>query len=303
MYDFIGDIHGHLDKLQLLLEKLGYAKSHDVYKHPERKVVFLGDYIDRGPQIRETLHLVRKMTEAGSALALMGNHEYNALCFHFQETEGGHLRKHLIRNIIQHYETLKQFQNRQDEYEDYLEWFKTLPLFLETESFRAVHATWDAEFIQYLRQQLVNDRFTDDLIYRSVRKGTSLYLAVDNILKGRSTALPDGLRFTDKEGTVRKDIRLKWWMDPQTCTYRELSVEPLDYLPERRIDPASLKSTYYYKPDEKPVFFGHYWLSGKPRIDKPNICCLDYSVAKQGNLVAYRFDGEQQLSERKLVRV
>lgn len=70
------------------------------------------------------------MVDSGNAIALMGNHEYNALCFHYQETEGGHLRKHSIKNIIQHYETLKQFQNKQKEYEAYLDWFKTLPLFL-----------------------------------------------------------------------------------------------------------------------------------------------------------------------------
>lgn len=63
------------------------------------------------------------MVDSDNAIALMGNHEYNALCFHFQETQGGHLRKHLIKNVIQHYETLKQFQNRQEEYEEYLEWF------------------------------------------------------------------------------------------------------------------------------------------------------------------------------------
>ena len=51
--------------------------------------------------------------------------------------------KHLIKNIIQHYETLKQFQNRQHEYEEYLEWFKTLPLYYETDQFKAVHACWD----------------------------------------------------------------------------------------------------------------------------------------------------------------
>lgn len=50
------------------------------------------------------------------------------------------LSLHLIKNIIQHYETLKQFQNKQNEYEEYVDWFKTLPLFYEIETFRAVHA-------------------------------------------------------------------------------------------------------------------------------------------------------------------
>ena len=102
MIDLIGDIHGHADKLEELLLKLGYVKSSGAYSHPYRKVLFVGDYIDRGPKIRETLEIVKAMVDTENAIALMGNHEYNALCFHFQETEGGHLRKHLIKNIIQH---------------------------------------------------------------------------------------------------------------------------------------------------------------------------------------------------------
>src|SRR5580698_10478010 len=103
-FDIIGDIHGHADKLKGLLSKLGYELTGKGYRHPERKAFFVGDYIDRGPQIKETLEIVRFMVENDQAIALRGNHEYNALCFHFQETDGGHLRKHLIKNIIQHYE-------------------------------------------------------------------------------------------------------------------------------------------------------------------------------------------------------
>ena len=85
MIDLIGDIHGHADKLEALLLKLGYQKNKCVYSHPERKILFVGDYIDRGPKIRETLEIVRSMVESENAIALMGNHEYNALCFHFQD--------------------------------------------------------------------------------------------------------------------------------------------------------------------------------------------------------------------------
>ena len=60
MYDIIGDIHGHAHELEILLQKLGYQKQHGIYSHPlKRQVIFVGDFIDRGPQIRETLQLVR----------------------------------------------------------------------------------------------------------------------------------------------------------------------------------------------------------------------------------------------------
>ena len=300
MIDFIGDIHGHADQLEQLLLKLGYSRNNNFYAHPERKVLFVGDYIDRGPKIRETLEIVKSMVDNGSAIALMGNHEYNALCFHFQETDGGHLRKHLIKNIIQHYETLKQFQNRQEEYEAYLDWFKTLPLFYETENFRAVHACWDEKTIQYLKTKLIDHRLSDDLINESVKQDTKFHEAIEKTLKGKEVKLPVGMSFMDKDGTERTDIRIKWWEDPQEMTYRKISVEPIPDLPESPVNLSILKNNDYYKEDEIPVFFGHYWLRGEPLLNKNNVCCLDYSVAKNGYLVSYSFDGELNLDPNKL---
>ena len=303
MFDFIGDVHGHADRLEALLNKLGYLYNGQVYSHPKRKAFFVGDYIDRGPKIPETLKLVRRMVEGGHAIALMGNHEYNALCFHYTETEGGHLRKHLISNIIQHYETLKQFQNRQSEYEDYLEWFKTLPLFYETIQFRAVHACWDIESIRVLREQLTDNRLTDQLIVESAKRGTPLHHAIDITLKGMEVKMPVGHLFTDKDGTHRTDIRIKWWEDPSGLSYKKISIEPIDTLPEAKVDCALLKDFKHYPGEEIPVFFGHYWLKGSPLLYMKNICCLDYSVAKQGHLVAYRFDGERRLEGSRFVYV
>jgi hypothetical protein len=290
MLTLIGDIHGHADKLETLLQKIGFSKSKGIYRHPEMKALFVGDYIDRGPQIPETLEIVRRMVEEGQAIALMGNHEYNALCFHFQETEGGHLRKHLIKNIIQHYETLRQFQNRQEEYENYLEWFKTLPLYYEDEECRAVHACWDVKNIALLRNTLKNDCLTDDLIYESVKIGSPFNRAIEETLKGKEMALPNGNAFTDKDGNQRHEIRIKWWEDPSTATYSSISIEPLD-LPDIPITP--LPNTGFYPSEDKRVFFGHYWLKGQPALFKNNICCLDYSVAKGGKLVAYRMDQKE----------
>lgn len=303
MIDLIGDIHGHADKLEELLQKLGYEKSSGAYAHPDRKVLFVGDYIDRGPKIRETLQIVKAMVDNENAIALMGNHEYNALCFHFQETEGGHLRKHLIKNIIQHYETLKQFHNRQREYEGYLEWFKTLPLYYETDQFKAVHACWDNKKIEYLRKTLVNDRLTDELIYQSVKKGTELNEAIDQTLKGKEMKMPEALFFTDKDGTKRTEIRIKWWEDPSLMTYKSISVEPIDNLPEQQIELSELKSLDHYSNKDKKVFFGHYWLNGEPTLYRENICCLDYSIAKNGKLVAYRLNGETILDNKNLIYV
>ena len=303
MIDLIGDIHGHADKLEALLKKLGYKDSGGVYSHPERKVLFIGDYIDRGPKIRETLDIVRKMVDSGNAIALMGNHEYNALCFDITAKEGGHLRKHSISNILQHYETLKQFHNLQDEYKEYLEWFKSLPLYYESDTFRAVHACWDKNSIAYLGDTLVEKKLNDELIYQSVQDGTPLKEAVDRTLKGKEMKMPENLDFQDKEGRKRTEFRIKWWENPAEMTLKSISVEPIDTLPELPIEDAELSSKDYYEDKEKPVFFGHYWLDGEPFLFKKNICCLDYSVAKGGKLVAYRHNGDSNLDKDCFIHV
>ena len=80
MYDLIGDIHGHAGALVELLEHLGYQHSDSGYCHPARKVIFLGDFIDRGEHLaqhKELLTIVMPMVQNGHALAVMGNHEFN----------------------------------------------------------------------------------------------------------------------------------------------------------------------------------------------------------------------------------
>ena len=61
------------------------------------------------------------------------------------------------------------------------------------------------------------------------------------------------------------------------------------------------KQQVYYQKEEKPLFVGHYWRQGKPRLIRSNIACLDYSAVKLGKLVAYRFDeGDIGLDGAKL---
>lgn len=303
MIDFIGDIHGHADALEALLLKLGYSKKAGVYAHPDRKVLFVGDYIDRGPQIAKTLEIVKAMVDDGKAIALMGNHEYNAICFHLKDHAGGHCRPHSIKNIVQHWDTLGQFQNKQKEYNAYIDWFLTLPLFYETDTFRAVHACWDHDHINFLRENLPHNRLTKELIRQSTMPDTRLHNAIEQTLKGKEISLPPGVEFSDKDGARRDQIRIKWWENPVEMTYKSISVEPIPQLPDAHIEADLGQFDTHYGPEEKNVFFGHYWLKGSPLLYRNNICCLDYSVAKGGALVAYRYDHEDRLNPEKFLTV
>jgi predicted kinase/diadenosine tetraphosphatase ApaH/serine/threonine PP2A family protein phosphatase len=77
-FDIVGDVHGCLDELCRLLERLGYRRrsARGPYAHPRgRRAVFLGDLVDRGPGVIETARLAMAMAEAGTALCVPGNHD------------------------------------------------------------------------------------------------------------------------------------------------------------------------------------------------------------------------------------
>jgi len=82
-FDIIGDVHGCFEELLELLEKLGYAvtetdtatKQFDVAVPELRRVVFLGDLVDRGPDTPSVLGLAMSMVEQGKALCVPGNHD------------------------------------------------------------------------------------------------------------------------------------------------------------------------------------------------------------------------------------
>jgi protein phosphatase len=76
-FDVVGDVHGCCDELEQLLGELGYAPGADgAYAHPEgRRAIFVGDLVDRGPRIVDSVRLVKRMVDAGTALCVPGNHD------------------------------------------------------------------------------------------------------------------------------------------------------------------------------------------------------------------------------------
>ncbi len=302
MVDLIGDIHGHADKLEEILAIMGYVKEGGVYQHPaKRKLVFLGDYIDRGPKIRETLQIVKSMCDAGHALAIMGNHEFNAICFHTKDkVKGGFYRKHTVVEIDQHIETLRQFRNYAQEWEQvYLPWFHTLPLYLELDDFRAVHACWDDAHINWLETNTIYEeiqgqkRISENVLAQYASKESPVYEVLEELLKGKEFDLPTGQEFVDKDGTTRKSARIKWFQPVEDRKlHKDVFLGIGEEFGELVLDESIHDALHRYDA-EKSVFFGHYWLKGKPTDALAKSICLDYSVAKDGHLVAYRLDAQE----------
>lgn len=302
MYDIIGDIHGYADHLEKLLTKLGYENNSGHYKHPERKAIFVGDFIDRGPKIKKTLSIVKSMVDKDSALATMGNHEFNFLCYNTEVSPGEFLRPHEGNKITQVKQTVKQFEKFEDELNDYLSWFRTLPLFLDLGDIRIVHACWDQEHIKHLNDDI---EFTSEFLKKLYEnKSGALYKAVDETLKGKEVTLPNGYFFFDKDGKKRFETRIKWWNDPSKSTYDEYFFEEVKELKGKKVDPEHIKSENYYNENDIPVFCGHYWLEGKPELQTRNVACIDYSVAAENNILsAYRWSGEKELKNENFKSV
>jgi len=79
-FDIIGDVHGCFDELAELLRQLGYEIGEYVIRHPAgRKLILLGDLVDRGPRIPDVLKLLMSAVEAGSAICVPGNHDMKLL--------------------------------------------------------------------------------------------------------------------------------------------------------------------------------------------------------------------------------
>ena len=298
MYDLIGDIHGHASELTEMLDLLGYRQTSGVYRHPERQAVFLGDFIDRGPQIKQVLEIVRPMVEAGTARAVIGNHELNALAYHTPQPDDPEqfVRPHNEKNDKQHRETLRQLSAA--DLTSALNWFRTLPLWLDLGGVRAVHACWDEQLMDLI-QGPVDDRF----VVSACQQDGRLFEPVEAILKGKEASLPAPHGFHDKDGHFRKKTRVKWFLDPDGHTFGSyaLATDSIDCplpLPNEIIAAARP-----YPADSPPVFVGHYWLSGpEPKLLADNVACLDWSVAKGGYLCCYRWSGEQRLDASNFVR-
>ena len=300
-FHIVGDIHGQAGKLKALLHRLGYEQRQGAYRHPDAQVIFVGDFIDRGPHQLETLDIVRRMVDVGSARAIMGNHEFNAIAWHTPDPDapGESLRPHGglkgEKNRAQHQVFLRELQDQPARHADIVDWFKTLPLWLDLPGLRVVHACWHEGHMQALRPLLTPDhRLTDAVIVQASRDGSPAFRAVETLLKGIELPLPDGHSFHDKDGHERHNVRVRWWL-PGVHSYRDLALMPdaaaRAALPDTPIPAHAVPP---FAPD-KPLFFGHYWMTGAPAPLHAMAACVDYSAGKNGPLVAYRWEQDGPL--------
>ncbi len=304
MYDIIGDVHGHASLLKELLLKMGYVKAPEGYIHSDRKAVFVGDFINRGPQIRKCLRIIRKMVENGSALAILGNHEINTIIAHLEDEKGKPLMKPPMKNFLPVIKTIQEFAIYPDEWKDHLNWMRTLPLFLDLGDVRVAHACWSDTTINYLKEHLPPGRIKKNVFRKMLKSnGSELAQAIWITTKGLIYKMPGDLKVINNKGVSPRSFRIRWWEEPSDKTFEAISFESKFKLPEYTIPPEIAPATLPYPEDAPILFFGHYCRANGPHIIKPNLCCVDSCVAGSKSLLAYRWNGEKVLLPDNLIQV
>ncbi len=137
--DIVGDVHGEIDPLRILLSQLGYDESG---RHNDnRRLVFVGDLVDRGPDSPAVLELVMRLVNNGSAQCVLGNHEMNLLRNDRKHGNDWYTRPEAA-------DPTEATCDSKQQKERFHQFLLTLPLALQNERLRVVHACWHGDSLE-----------------------------------------------------------------------------------------------------------------------------------------------------------
>lgn len=241
--DIIGDLHGEHQALLALLGELGYER--DTWTHPEgRKLLFVGDLVDRGPHSLEVAKLVHRLCISSEALCLLGNHELNLI----EWRHGRQKPKHSNER------TIKEIEASRAEWMPLLDFFETLPVALELPDLRVTHAAWHQGCFDELAPVLTepatpsltepwkpyvrlhapyeNGKFRSGISKKDYPGQEEPALPL--FVKGHESAADE--EFIDNDNKKRSRVCAEWWRQGQSEV-----------------------------PSDKRIIFGHYW--NMPPVD------------------------------------
>ncbi len=290
-YDVIPDIHADIDRLDVTLDALG----------TDAPLAFLGDFIDAGKSTRRSddaavLKRVRGIIDEGRGVAVMGNHELNAILYHTLGIDQAALRPHTEKNRAQHRSFVRQFGTATPQARLWTDWFLTLPLWQELGDLRLVHACWSQRDIDLIAGRRPDGRLCHEDLAEVAAEETDFAKAVKNLVTGPELQLPKGYTFRDAGGHLRHRVRIAWWRsEAETWGDAALSVPDPSELPQG--DVPQSREVAFYPADAPPVLVGHYKMADAPCVEAPNAACLDYPKA----ICAYRWRGEDRLRDDHLL--
>ncbi len=269
--DLIGDIHGELDAMEAVLGHLDYRP--DGSHADGRRMVFLGDLIDRGPDSPGVVRRIAEFADRGRASTVLGNHDLNALAG---------LRKRENTWLFGHGPSPHEKPVASDrERDEILAFLGAQPLAMERDDLRVVHACWHAAALREVAsapgpaEAMANHRARIRERYAGEPDCTAVNLAHQNenpmklITSGPEVRAPAPF-FAG--GKVRHEARHPWW------------------------------ETY---DDAIPVVFGHYWripLSALQKDDGLLSCYPLHSMLGRGAAICIDYSVGGRAAERKLGR-
>jgi hypothetical protein len=271
--DIVGDVHGELDALRSLLGHLGYDSEG---RHQEgRRLVFIGDLCDRGPDSPGVVDWVRRQVLAGRAQCLLGNHELLLLLGESRES----LRWYLDPSHPELQPGGKYAHSRVVPPElkaAFREFFESLPLVLERSDLRLVHAAWLPAAIRALREQ---PRESVLELYRNAesqiearlqRDGTAALEAAEREAHAARLQGPEGdppLLPALAEANLRRNLD-----NPvRAMTFGPDRLASRPYYVMERWRMAERDRWWDAYTDDTPVVMGHYWRKSQPSVAVPQV--------------------------------
>jgi hypothetical protein len=296
--DIVGDIHGEYQALINLLLNLGYNEHGD---HAEdRKLVFVGDYCDRGPDSPKVLMLIERLVRSSKAFAILGNHEINLLRGEMKSGSGWFFELQYAQDELFFGPTSRANSIQK---KSILKFLASLPIGLERDDIRIIHAAWIEKEIEKVRDIVLKD--FSEAYARWDSEANLLIKKFDIDVEREIQQLPNGLRdFLSPPPFL---------LAHATCTSIKQMANPIKVLTAgvelpgevpffsngvwRFVERVRWWNEYN---DDVPVIVGHYWRKltsqsqqEKDNLDpdmfypisgvdwhgkKRNVFCVDYSV-------------------------
>lgn len=294
--DIVGDIHGELHALQDLLRHLGYDDSG---RHPQaRTLVFVGDFVDRGPNSPGVVDLVQRLVEGGNACAIAGNHEINLLR-HDPKDGAGWFFDERLHSDLHKYSRFARATNtlQRARIETFL---NSLPLGLERDDLRVIHAAWHAPDIDKARAMALGSARAEYDRWEQQAAQAAFELRIAERMTEEKNLWPHSLEDGERRPPFLQahcDNELnKALINPLkvlTCGLERQTAEPFFAGNKWRF--VERMPWWNHYADATPVVIGHYWRSTLAdnstheglfsklapyawHGQHGNVFCVDYSV-------------------------
>jgi hypothetical protein len=252
--DIVGDVHGEIEALSTLLQHLGYD---DQGRHRVgRRLIFVGDLTDRGPDSPRVVDLVQNLVESERAQCVLGNHDLNIL-LERPKPENPWYFGEVFRDedgVVVPQERANDSIRRQIR-----DFFGTLPIALERDDVRVVHACWRHNEIEIVRRASgvkklyseFKERIDAEIKSQNGLKDVDQKLARQN--RNPVKVLTSGPERRAQKpfkagGKVRLEERVPWWDD-------------------------------YH--DHQMCIFGHYGIKTGEKRGAGRAFCVDFGIAKR----------------------